>query len=43
MRLSKSGMRSQFTWLAAIAATSIRLAAWGERVSKEKFEAVQGD
>lgn len=38
-----SGMRSQFTWLAAIAATSILLAACGERVSKEKFEAVQGD
>ena len=43
MRLSKSSMRSQFTWLAAIAASSILLAACGERVSKEKFEAVQGD
>jgi hypothetical protein len=36
-------MRSQFTWLAALAATSILLAACGERVSKEEFEVVQGD
>ena len=43
MRLSKSSMRSRFTWLAAIAATSILLAACGDRVSKEEFEAIQGD
>ena len=43
MRLSKSSMRSQLTWLAAIAATSILLAACGERVSKEEFEAVRRD
>ena len=41
MRLSNSSTRSQLTWLAAIAATSILLAACGERVSKEEFEAVQ--
>ena len=43
MRLSKRSMRSPFTWLAAIAATSILLAACGDRVSTDEFEAVQGD
>ena len=43
MRLSKSSLRSRFTWFAAIAATSILLAACGERVSKEEFVAVQRD
>ena len=43
MRLSKTNMRTRFAWVATIAATAMLLAACGERVSTEEFEAVQGD